>query len=104
MEGYIGFENYKDNKLRLEVGRVYTRRPVIGGKLSFFDNPLDQSVAISIGWRSKAKGALGCWLVLAECRSKEVIDVKSVQVDGDRIKVNTFYRLKNGEFVECKGM
>lgn len=64
----------------------------------------DQSVAISIGWRSKAKGALGCWLVLAECRSKEVIDVKSVQVDGDRIKVNTFYRLKNGEFVECKGM
>jgi len=41
MEGYIGFENYKDNKLRLEVGRVYTRRPVIGGKLSFFDNPLD---------------------------------------------------------------
>ena len=63
-----------------------------------------QSVAISIGWRSKAKGALGCWLVLAECRSKEVIDVKSVQVDGDRIKVNTFYRLKNGEFVECKGM
>ena len=41
---------------------------------------------------------------IAECRSKEVIDVKSVQVDGDRIKVNTFYRLKNGEFVECKGM
>lgn len=157
MEGYIGFENYKDNKLRLEVGRVYTRRPVIGGKLSFFDNPLDvlryyppcdsgysrvespdnkadkqghhvntselrviedaglgdiaeaivsgdQSVAISIGWRSKAKGALGCWLVLAECRSKKVIDVKSTQVDGDRIKANTFYRLKNGEFVECKGM
>lgn len=280
MEGYIGFENYKDNKLRLEVGRVYTRRPVIGGKLSFFDNPLDvlryyppcdsgysrvespdnkadkqgrhvntselrviedvgvddiaeaaekiiregintyksivseknrsiavnkkksaeamnsgqfsvsvsvrdksaatslndksvsvntgnysvtdsqgkysvsvntregcvasssgdkslsactgsssiakntgthsiavstgdeseaivsgdQSVAISIGWRSKAKGALGCWLVLAECRSKKVTDVKSTQVDGDRIKANTFYRLKNGEFVECKVM
>ena len=63
-----------------------------------------ENVAISIGWRSKAKGALGCWLVLAECRSKEVIDVKSTQVDGDRIKVNTFYRLKNREFVECKGM
>lgn len=63
-----------------------------------------ENVAISIGWRSKAKGALGCWLVLAECRSKEVIDVKSTQVDGDRIKANTFYRLKNGEFVECKGM
>lgn len=42
--------------------------------------------------------------MLAECRSKKVIDVKSTQVDGDRIKVNTFYRLKNGEFVECKGM
>ena len=41
MEGYIGFNNYHDDKLRLEVGRVYTRRPVIGGELSFFDNPLD---------------------------------------------------------------
>ena len=113
MEGYIGFENYKDNKLRLEVGRVYTRRPVIAGTHSIAVSTGDeseaivsgdQSVAISIGWRSKAKGALGCWLVLAECRSKKVIDVKSTQVDGDRIKVNTFYRLKNGEFVECKGM
>lgn len=63
-----------------------------------------ENVAISIGWRSKAKGALGCRLVLAECRSKEVTDVKSTQADGDRIKANTFYRLKNGEFVECKGM
>ena len=50
------------------------------------------------------KGKLGCWLVLAEYRFRELIDVKSVQVDGDRIKANTFYRLKNGEFVECKGM
>lgn len=97
MEGYMGFENYKDNKLRLEVGRVYTRRPVIGGKLSFFDNPLDVL-------RYYPKGKLGCWLVLAEYRFRELIDVKSVQVDGDRIKANTFYRLKNGEFVECKGM
>lgn len=126
MEGYIGFENYKDNKLRLEVGRVYTRRPVIGGKLSFFDNPLDvlryyppcdsgYSRVESPDNKTDKQGhhvntselrviedvGLGD---IAECRSKKVIDVKSTQVDGDRIKANTFYRLKNGEFVECKGM
>lgn len=41
MEGYVGFNNYHDDKLRLEVGRIYTRCPVTRGKLSFFDNPLD---------------------------------------------------------------
>jgi hypothetical protein len=52
------------------------------------------SVAISLGRKGRAKGALGCWLILAE---KEV---KCIQVDGAIIKADTFYTLENGEFKE----
>ena len=31
----------------------------------------------------------------------EVKEWKSEVVDGSRIKADTFYRLENGEFVEC---
>ncbi len=63
-----------------------------------------ESVAISLGIEGKAKGALGCWLVLAEWERLEDgwhrTDVKCGLVDGDNIKPDTYYVLKNGEFVE----
>ena len=53
----------------------------------------------------KAKGALGCWLVLTErgewndgCYS--IKDVKAFKVDGEKIKPNTYYKLIDGEAVE----
>jgi len=67
----------------------------------------EESVAISLGIMGKAKGALGCWLVLAEWTSD--IDgkwhKKSVQcarVDGKKIKADTFYTLKGDKFVEME--
>lgn len=64
-----------------------------------------ESVAIATGFRSKAKGALGCWIVLAEWDGDDywephIADVKCARVDGERIKPDVFYRLINGEFVE----
>ena len=63
-----------------------------------------ESVAMAIGHESKAKGALGCWLVLAEWEKTEdgyhIKDVKSVKVDGNTIKVDTWYKLESGNFVE----
>ena len=42
------------------------------------------SVAMAIGCESKAKGSLGCWLVLADQNDNcEIIDVQSVKVDGE---------------------
>ncbi|MNW44148.1 hypothetical protein D3C74_213710 [compost metagenome] len=59
---------------------------------------------MAIGYESKAKGALGCWIILAEWEEREdgyhIKDVQSVKVDGDKIKADTFYMLQNGEFVE----
>ena len=61
-----------------------------------------ESVAISLGASGHAKGAIGCWIVLAEwdTESEHRIDVKSFYVDGEKVKANTFYVLRNGELVE----
>ena len=61
------------------------------------------SVAIALGAQSKAKGALGCWLVLAEWEKTDDDvyrkDVKCFKVDGEIIKADTFYRLEDGKAV-----
>jgi hypothetical protein len=64
-----------------------------------------ESVAMAIGCNSKAKGSIGCFIVLAEWKKFEdetyhIVDVKSAKVDGAKIKPDTFYKLVNGEFIE----
>ncbi|WP_110931049.1 DUF7666 domain-containing protein [Paenibacillus bouchesdurhonensis] len=65
-----------------------------------------ESVAMAIGYESKAKGAMGCWIVLAEWEEGDegyhITDVQSAHVDGERIKPDTWYMLKNGDFVEVE--
>jgi len=65
-----------------------------------------ESIAISTGLEGKAKGKIGCWIVLAEWSRKEdgwhIIDVKSFPVDGSMIKEDVFYSLKNGIAIEVK--
>jgi len=62
-----------------------------------------ESVAIATGYKSKARGALGCWIVLAEWDEggDRIKDVQCAMVDGEKIKSDTFYQLVNGVFVEC---
>ena len=60
-----------------------------------------ESIALAGGYKSMAKGALGCWLVLAERDDENhILGVKAISVDGGRIKADTFYMLKDGEVVE----
>ena len=60
---------------------------------------------MAIGYDSKAKGSLGCFIVLAEYKKLgdeyHIVDVKSAKVDGEKIKPDTFYKLINGEFIEA---
>ena len=60
-----------------------------------------KSVGANIGVNGKIKGKKGDWIVLAEY-DKNIfpICVKSAQIDGEKIKEDTFYQLKNGKFVE----
>ena len=65
------------------------------------------SIAIVTGKDSKAKGALGCWIVLTEREdwngeTYPIKNVKAFKVDDKVIKVDTYYKLIDGEAVEVK--
>ena len=58
------------------------------------------------GDKSAARAKKGSWITLSEWRYIDdewtPVCVKTERVDGVRIKEDTWYRLKNGEFVETK--
>lgn len=61
-----------------------------------------ESIAVVTGRDSKAKGTIGCWLVLTERDDNwHILGVKAAVVDGEHIKPDTWYKLVNGEFTEC---
>lgn len=59
-----------------------------------------QCIAVGWGRENKEKGSVGSYIVLAEWGSDEIINAKMVKIDGEVIKADTLYMLKNGEFVE----
>ena len=63
-----------------------------------------ESFAIATGIGGKACGKIGCYIALAEWVQTEfgykLADFQTAMVDGEKIKEDTFYSLKNGEFVE----
>ena len=65
-----------------------------------------ESCAISLGIRGKAKANKGSFITLAEWGVTNGewhrASVKSVKVDGKKIKADTFYTLEGGKFVEVK--
>lgn len=61
------------------------------------------SIAVANGYKSKARGAIGCYIVLTEYDDDgNMMLAKMAKVDGTVIKENTWYILKNGEFVEAE--
>lgn len=61
------------------------------------------NVAVANGAHSKARGILGCYLVLTEYDDDgNMLWAKMAKVDGAHIKENVWYTLKNGEFAETK--
>ena len=70
------------------------------GKASVGENGL----AVARGNNVRVKGGLGAVLVIAEENESDydIKDWSAVLVDGETIKADTFYMLKNGEFVEME--
>ena len=66
----------------------------------------EHSVVMAAGYNSIAKAKIGSWITLSEwdCINGVWIPicVKTEQVDGERIKADTFYKLVNGEFKEVE--
>ena len=66
-----------------------------------------ESIAIVTGYDCKAKGSLGCWIVLTERgewdgNTYPIKCVKSFKVDGKKVKTNTWYKLINGKLTKCE--
>lgn len=71
-----------------------------------------ESIAIAWGYKGKAKGILGSYLVLADWEGNEgtywrqegwsLKGAKMIRVDGDKIKADTWYTMKNGEILEVE--
>ena len=65
------------------------------------------SVAMATGYQGKVKGAFGCAIVCCERgewngETYPLLGVVSAIVDGEAIKADTWYTVKDGQFVECK--
>lgn len=63
------------------------------------------SVAIATGYQSKAKGSIGCAIVVAERGewngdTYPLIGILAAIVDGETIKADTWYTVENGEWKE----
>lgn len=61
------------------------------------------NIAVANGAHSKARGILGCYLVLTEYDDDgNMLWAKMARVDGSSIRENVYYTLKNGEFAEAE--
>ena len=74
------------------------------GYYTSVDSSGKEAIVSCTGANSMVKAKKGSWVTLAEWQTivghRKLICVKTEYVDGERIKEDTWYKLKNGEFVE----
>lgn len=120
MKGYKGFEPglvckgkqyaentvFKEDKAKPFGSSGYGARIGSSGDDARIGSSGYGAVIMCAGNNSKAKAKKGSWITLAEWKyindEWAPVCVKTEQVDGERIKEDTFYQLKGGEFVECE--
>ena len=65
------------------------------------------AIAAAFGIEGKANACLGSWIMLAEWADTSegwhIKTVKTAKIDGEKLKADTWYMLKNGEFEEVEG-
>ena len=105
--------NWKDNKKSntgdqsAATNTGYRSAATNTGNQSAAEVTGKESIAIVTGKDSKAKGSIGCWIVLTERgewdgNAYPIKEVKAVRVDGEIIKPDTYYKLINGEVIPCE--
>ena len=64
------------------------------------------AIAAAFGIEGKAKACLGSWIMLAQWAFMgggwHIKTVKTAKIDGKKLKADTWYMLKNGEFEEAE--
>lgn len=92
---------------RKQIGSSgYSAKIGSSGNYAQIDSTGEDSVIMCAGNSSRAKAKVGSWITLAEWKwsdeKKRDVPacVKTEYVDGDNIKADTWYQLKNRKFVE----
>ena len=67
----------------------------------------DHAVAVCAGKNAKVKGQVGTWIALAEYGEYDgegypCIGLKAAMIDGEKLKADTWYMLKDGKFEEAE--
>ena len=82
----------------------YSAKIGSSGDSAQIDSTGEDSVIMCAGNESKAKAKVGSWITLAEWKWSDEknrnvpVCVKTEYVDGENIKADTWYQLKNGKF------
>ena len=108
----IGVEWLKDvtspSKVKTDGSSGDSAKIGSSGDYAQIDSTGEDSVIMCAGNNSKAKAKIGSWITLAEWKWSDEknrnvpICVKTEYVDGENIKADTWYQLKNGKFVEVE--
>ena len=83
----------------------YSSSQAASGDYSSQETTGKNCVMMSAGNEGQAKGKIGSWIVLTEWKSRgneSIPTVVAKRIDGTEVKEDTWYTLKNGEFVEVK--
>ena len=86
----------------------YSAKIGSSGDYAKIDSTGEDSVIMCAGNSSIAKAKVGSWITLAEWKWSDEkkhnvpVCVKTEYVDGENIKADTWYQLKNGKFVEVQ--
>ena len=86
----------------------YSAKLASSGDSAAINSTGKYAVICCAGHESVAKGKIGSWITLSEWEFSDEentcipVCVKTERIDGKRIKEDTYYTLKNGEFVEVK--
>ena len=91
-----GNEHYAQGYWCHAAAQGYWGHAAVGGK---------DAIAAAFGIEGKAKACLGSWIMLAEwvfvSDGWHIKTVKTAKIDGEKLKADTWYMLKNGEFEEA---
>ena len=89
----------------IQAASGYYSRQAASGDSSIQETIGKNCVMMSAGNEGKAKGKIGSWIVLTEWKSRgneSIPTVVAKRIDGTEVKEDTWYTLKNGEFVEVE--
>lgn len=108
MKACIDFVFEKTVKSMPDNSSGYSAKIGSSGDSAQIDSSGEDSVIMCAGLYSRARAKKGSWITLAEWKRDKIkgryvpICVKTEQVDGERIKEDTFYQLIDGMFKEVE--